>query len=337
MTRSRSSSPTASRAGASSTNRRRARAPPPTPGCAPRSPRARPCSHAPTPTACRAPTGPPPSGGRSPPDGLDLVGGELVPRRDEGLPAPTRWLLRGAVHLAEAFGRVRPGNRDPEYRGPYMMAAGCNVGITAELYVAAGGFPRTAIEDLHEDRALVNAVRKLTDRLRATQRCRRVRVVPPGAGMGAAEHAALVQGPRLPTRARGHPVTITSSPPPSPLAAQWEERVMRGAHPVAYPCPRARPPSRAARARTRRARARRDPAARDAHEHRRASPRPARGTERPVDAGARPARAAQHGGRGACRAAPQARAAVRPRVRRCARGGESGWARDLHHRALARR
>lgn len=94
--------------------------------------------------------------------GLGLVGGELVPRRDEGTSWVTRAVLRGAVHLAEAFGRIRPGNRSPEYLGPYMMAAGCNVGITAELYVAAGGFPRTRIEDLHEDRALVNAVRKLT-------------------------------------------------------------------------------------------------------------------------------------------------------------------------------
>lgn len=97
-------------------------------------------------------------------EGLRLVGGELVPRRDEGLSWATRALLRGAVHLAEAFGRIRPGNQSPEYLGPYMMAAGCNVGITAELYEAAGGFPRTAIEDLHEDRALVNAVRKITDR-----------------------------------------------------------------------------------------------------------------------------------------------------------------------------
>ncbi len=94
--------------------------------------------------------------------GLRLVGGELIPRRDEGLGWPTRAVLRGAVHLAEAFGRVRAGNRDPAYLGPYMMAAGCNVGITAELYLAAGGFPRTRIEDLHEDRALVNAVRRIT-------------------------------------------------------------------------------------------------------------------------------------------------------------------------------
>ncbi|WP_341729617.1 glycosyltransferase family 2 protein [Brooklawnia sp.] len=94
--------------------------------------------------------------------GLRLVGGELIPRRDEGLGWPTRTALRGAVHLAEAFGRLRPGNRDPAYQGPYMMAAGCNVGITAELYEKAGGFPRSRIEDLHEDRALVNAVRRLT-------------------------------------------------------------------------------------------------------------------------------------------------------------------------------
>ncbi|NEM90734.1 glycosyltransferase [Galbitalea soli] len=94
--------------------------------------------------------------------GLELVGGELVPRRDEGLPLPTRALLRGAVFLAEAYGRVRRANRDPAYRGPYMMAAGCNLGIRAETYLAAGGFPRTAIEELHEDRALVNAVRRIT-------------------------------------------------------------------------------------------------------------------------------------------------------------------------------
>lgn len=95
-------------------------------------------------------------------DGLRLVGGELVPRLDEGLPWRTRTLLRAAVYLAEAFGRVRPGNRAGGYLGPYMMAAGCNMAITAELYVAAGGFPRTRIEDLHEDRALVNAVRRIT-------------------------------------------------------------------------------------------------------------------------------------------------------------------------------
>ncbi|MFI9816505.1 glycosyltransferase [Saccharothrix variisporea] len=92
-------------------------------------------------------------------DGLRLVSGQLLPREDEGLPAATRWALVAAVEVASLFGKLRPGNRDPRYRGPYVMTAGCNMAITAELYAQAGGFPRSRIEDLHEDRALVNAVR----------------------------------------------------------------------------------------------------------------------------------------------------------------------------------
>ncbi|GAA0245824.1 glycosyltransferase [Saccharothrix mutabilis subsp. mutabilis] len=92
-------------------------------------------------------------------DGLRLVSGRLLPRRDEGLPAVQRWVLVAAVGVASLFGKIRPGNRDPRYRGPYVMTAGCNMAITAELYALAGGFPRSRIEDLHEDRALVNAVR----------------------------------------------------------------------------------------------------------------------------------------------------------------------------------
>lgn len=94
--------------------------------------------------------------------GLQLVTGELVPRRDEGLGWGRRAALRAAVHVAEFFGRIRPSNRGREYLGPYMMAAGCNTAITADAYVAADGFPRTAIEDVHEDRELVNAVRRIT-------------------------------------------------------------------------------------------------------------------------------------------------------------------------------
>lgn len=95
---------------------------------------------------------------------LDLVAGRLLPRTDEGLPAWQRGVLVGAVAVASTFGRFRPGNRVPGALGPYVMAAGCNLAITAELYVAAGGFPRTRIQDVHEDRALVNAVRPITAR-----------------------------------------------------------------------------------------------------------------------------------------------------------------------------
>ncbi|MCW2902933.1 MAG: glycosyl transferase family 2 [Streptosporangiaceae bacterium] len=96
-------------------------------------------------------------------DGLQMVSGPLRPRTDE---FRLRWwerrLLPAVVSLAAMFGRLRPGNRDRSYIGPYVMMPGCNVAITAGLYDRAGGFPRTRIEDVHEDRALVNRVRTLT-------------------------------------------------------------------------------------------------------------------------------------------------------------------------------
>ncbi|MFI0411452.1 glycosyltransferase [Actinomadura sp. 3N508] len=96
-------------------------------------------------------------------DGLEMVSGPLLPRTDEfPLKFWERRLLPAVIDIAALFGRFRPGNQDPLYLGPYVMMPGCNVAITAGLYERAGGFPRTRIEDVHEDRALVNRVRRLT-------------------------------------------------------------------------------------------------------------------------------------------------------------------------------
>lgn len=95
-------------------------------------------------------------------DGLEMIAGQLNPRLDEGLGRGQRWLMLGAVEVAAFFGRLRPGNKGEGYLGPYQMLPGCNMAITADLYLRSGGFPRTSIEDLHEDRALSNRVRKLT-------------------------------------------------------------------------------------------------------------------------------------------------------------------------------
>ncbi|MBB2912632.1 glycosyltransferase involved in cell wall biosynthesis [Streptosporangium becharense] len=96
-------------------------------------------------------------------DGLEMVGGRLRPRTDEfPLKLWERRLIPFVIEVAATFGRFRPGNRDPRYRGPYVMMPGCSLAITADLYQRAGGFPRTAIEEVHEDRALVNRVRLLT-------------------------------------------------------------------------------------------------------------------------------------------------------------------------------
>jgi glycosyltransferase involved in cell wall biosynthesis len=95
--------------------------------------------------------------------GAELIAGKIGPRRDE---SPLRFgeaaLLQLVVAGAAWFGRVRPGNRDRRYLTGYIMAPGNNLAITADLYRRCGGFPRTAIEVSHEDRALVNAARLIT-------------------------------------------------------------------------------------------------------------------------------------------------------------------------------
>jgi len=98
--------------------------------------------------------------------GAELLSGTIVPRRDE---APLRigeaTLLGLLVNGAALFGRLRPGNRDPRYLTRYVMTPGNNLAITASLYLRCGGFPRTRIEEVHEDRALVNAARLVTPRI----------------------------------------------------------------------------------------------------------------------------------------------------------------------------
>ena len=103
--------------------------------------------------------------------GDDLLTGPMLPRTDE---FPLRLWERTLVPLlvpgAAVFGRFRPSNRGADeqgrpYRGPYVMCPGCNLGVSAQAYLASGGFPRSAIEHVHEDRALVNRVRVVSDRI----------------------------------------------------------------------------------------------------------------------------------------------------------------------------
>lgn len=95
-------------------------------------------------------------------DGLEFVAGRIKPRADEDLSLAERFALPVMIALAERYGRyTRTG---AQFQYPYFMAAGNNLAITASLYERAGGFPRTAIEVEHEDRALSERVRELTTR-----------------------------------------------------------------------------------------------------------------------------------------------------------------------------
>jgi glycosyltransferase involved in cell wall biosynthesis len=99
------------------------------------------------------------------PGDLDLVGGNLRARHDDGTApfaaALTVPLLYGLVRVVA---RYRPDNnrRDQGYQAPFRLAGGLNMGITASAYLESGGFPRTRIEDVHEDKELVNRVRRIS-------------------------------------------------------------------------------------------------------------------------------------------------------------------------------
>lgn len=96
-------------------------------------------------------------------DGLEFVAGKIRPRLDEGRVGPLmRLTLAVMIWMAEHYGRLH--RRGPQFQYPYFMAAGNNLAIEAWLYERCGGFPRTAIEEMHEDRALSERVRTLTDR-----------------------------------------------------------------------------------------------------------------------------------------------------------------------------
>ncbi len=98
--------------------------------------------------------------------GADLVTGPMRARTDEVRLRPwERVVLPGVIGFCQTFGRFRPGNRAPELKGPYRMSPGCNIGVSARAYEASGGFPRTAIEEVHEDRELVNRVRRVSPRV----------------------------------------------------------------------------------------------------------------------------------------------------------------------------
>lgn len=99
--------------------------------------------------------------------GLDLVAGNLRQRADDGMGTRLGPVLVPVVlSLIRFVGRVRPNNNDnPAYRTKFVVTPGASLGIRASTYLQSGGFPRTRIEDAHEDKAIVNAVRLVSDRI----------------------------------------------------------------------------------------------------------------------------------------------------------------------------
>ena len=97
---------------------------------------------------------------------LVMLAGYTPVRTDEfPVSLARRAVLRVAFDAARLFGMFRPSNYGDGLKGRYVMSSGNNLAIQAETYVEVGGFPRTKIEDVHEDRGLVLRVRRLTPKI----------------------------------------------------------------------------------------------------------------------------------------------------------------------------
>jgi GT2 family glycosyltransferase len=95
--------------------------------------------------------------------GLDLVAGRIVARDDEDL-GPMEYLAVAVLMKTGAFGAVIRNWR-PQYRTRFRLLTGSNCAIRAEMYERVGGFPRARIDEVHDDRALMNRVRLVSDRI----------------------------------------------------------------------------------------------------------------------------------------------------------------------------
>jgi len=94
-------------------------------------------------------------------EGAEFVAGVIGLRDDDHRigRAEHASLLAVAVLMA-LVAPLMPHNRGPQFKTRYVMAGGGNLAVTADLYVASGGFPRIRLEDGNDDRELVNRVRR---------------------------------------------------------------------------------------------------------------------------------------------------------------------------------
>lgn len=94
---------------------------------------------------------------------LRMLAGRITARMDDtNITERDAKKFNRVVPIAAWFGKIRPLNKGKQFKGSYMMTAGCNLAIESKLYLECGGFPRTKIEDVHEDHVLINRVRTIT-------------------------------------------------------------------------------------------------------------------------------------------------------------------------------
>jgi glycosyltransferase involved in cell wall biosynthesis len=95
--------------------------------------------------------------------GAEFVAGRIAPRLDRGYRRADGVVLPLMIAVVEAYAkRFRSGRG---YKAGWVLVAGNNLAITADLYLRCGGFPRTDLRTGNEDRVLADRARSFTDRM----------------------------------------------------------------------------------------------------------------------------------------------------------------------------
>lgn len=97
---------------------------------------------------------------------LDLMAGRLLARYDDD-PQPLKSRLLHFISY-EFMRKIAPwvkANRDPNAIGKFIMTSGGNMAIRAKAYEESGGYPRECFGSESMDRALMQRVRRVTNRV----------------------------------------------------------------------------------------------------------------------------------------------------------------------------
>lgn len=94
--------------------------------------------------------------------GAAVVCGASLPRPDENPGLLERRVLPGVHRVLVRVGARLPGNRGPEYLGPFVLCHGHNMALTAQTYLACGGSPRQPLLAEADDVVLLNRARRQT-------------------------------------------------------------------------------------------------------------------------------------------------------------------------------
>lgn len=94
--------------------------------------------------------------------GSEFIAGQILPKKEPGVSLLDLKVAKLLVSISSLYCKLT--RRGLEFKYPYMLAAGNNLAIFAKLYLVAGGFVRSSIDNINEDDVLAEKIRKISQK-----------------------------------------------------------------------------------------------------------------------------------------------------------------------------